>query len=58
MSEWQPPRSARDRLLEATEDGLLDPQVVVEMVARWLTSDEIIEMCDHNEINLARICSD
>jgi hypothetical protein len=58
MSEWQPPRSARDRLLEATEDGLLDPQEVIQMVARWLTSDEIIEMCDHNEINLARITGD
>ena len=37
---------------------MLDPQVVVEMVARWMTSDEIVEMCDHNEINLARICCD
>ena len=58
MNEWQPRRCARDRLLEATQDGLLDPQTVVEMVARWMTSDEIVEMCDHNEINLARICSD
>ena len=32
------------------------PRLVVEMMARWMTSDEIYDMCDHNEINLARIC--
>ena len=58
MNEWQPHRCARDRLLEATEDGLLAPQEVIQMVARWMTSDEIVEMCDHNEINLARIVGD
>ena len=51
-------RCGRDRLLEATEDGLLDPQSVLQMVARWMTSDEIYEMCDHNEINLARLTGD
>ena len=51
-------RCGRDRLLEATQDGLLDPQVVVEMCARWMTSAEIYEMFDHNEINLARILCD
>ena len=55
---YTPRRCARDRLLEATQEGLLDPQVVVEMVARRMTSDEIVEMCDHNEINMARICCD
>ena len=51
-------RCGRDRLLEATQDGYLDQQTVVEMVARWLTTDEIYEMCDHNEINHARITCD
>ena len=51
-------RCGRDRLLEATEDGYLDPQTVLQMVARWMTSDEIYEMCDHNEINLARLTGD
>ncbi len=55
---YTPRRCGRDRLLEATQDGYLDPQTVGEMLARWLTSDEIYEMCDHNELNLARICSD
>ena len=51
-------RCGRDRLLEATQDGYLDPQQVVEMVARWMTSDEIYEMCDQNEVNLARVTGD
>mgnify|MGYP001025885978 CR=1 FL=1 len=51
-------RCGRDRLLEATQTGMLDLQDVSEMVARWMTSDEIYEMCDANEINLARICGD
>jgi len=28
------------------------------MVAKWLTSDEVYEMCTHNEINLARMTGD
>ena len=55
---YTPRRCGCDRLLEATQDGLLDPQVVVEMCARWMTSDEIYDMCDHNEVNLARITCD
>ena len=51
-------RCGRDRLLEATQDGYLDPQTVVEMVARWMTSEEIYDMCDQNEINLARATGD
>ena len=51
-------RCGRDRLLEATQDGYLDPQTVVEMVARWMTSEEIYDMCDQNEINLARMTGD
>ena len=55
---YTPRRCGRDRLLEATQEGMLDPQMIVEMMARWMTSDEIYEMCDHNEINLARITCD
>jgi len=57
-STYQRPRCGRDRILEATQDGLLDPQMVVEMMTRWMTSDEIYEMCDANEINLARMVGD
>ena len=51
-------RCGCDRLLEATQDGYLDPQTVVEMVARWMTSEEIYDMCDQNEVNLARATGD
>ena len=51
-------RCGRDRLLEATQDGMLDPQDVVEMCAGWMTSAAIYAMCSANEINLARLCGD
>tara|TARA_B100001750_G_C14931277_1_gene314250 strand:+ start:57 stop:266 length:210 start_codon:yes stop_codon:yes gene_type:complete len=51
-------RCGRDRLLEAVQDGYLDSEDIVEVMARWMTSDDIYEMCDANEINLARICGD
>ena len=51
-------RCGRDRLLEATQAGYVDPQTVVEMGARWMTSEEIYDMCDQNEVNLARATGD
>ena len=45
-------RAARARLCEAVQEGLLDPDYFVTMVAKWMTNDDIIEMCDANEINL------
>jgi hypothetical protein len=53
-----PDRCGRDRLLEATEWEYLDAKEVVKMCAKWMTSDEIYDMCDANEINLARILGD
>ena len=49
---WVPERDARERLCEAVQEGLLDPDMFVVMVAKWMTNDDIIEMCDANEINL------
>ena len=50
---WVPEdRDARERLCEAVQEGLLDPDMFVIMVAKWMTNDDIIEMCDANEINL------
>tara|TARA_B100001079_G_scaffold263826_1_gene267473 strand:+ start:652 stop:825 length:174 start_codon:yes stop_codon:yes gene_type:complete len=51
-------RDARERLCEAVQNGLLDPDYFVVMVAKWMTNDEIVEMCDANEINLARMCDE
>ena len=58
FGDGTPNRDGRDRLIEATQDGYLDAQTVVEMCAKWMTSDEIYDMCDVNEINLARIVGD
>ncbi len=51
-------RAARERLCEAVQEGLLDTDYFVVMVAKWMTNDEIVEMCDANEINLARMCGE
>ena len=51
-------RDARERLCEAVQNGLLDPDMFVVMVAKWMTNDDIVEMCDANEINLARMCGE
>ena len=45
-------RDARERLCEAVQEGLLDPDNFVVMVAKWMTNDEIVEMCDANQIKL------
>lgn len=57
-STYHRPLTGRDRIIAATQDGYLDPQEVVEMMARWMTSDEIYDMCDMHDINLARILGD
>jgi|TARA_Y100000310_G_scaffold216592_1_gene217633 hypothetical protein len=49
---WVPERDARERLCEAVQEGLLNPDMFVVMVAKWMTNDDIIEMMDANEINL------
>ena len=48
-------RDARERLCEAVQEGLLDPDMFVVMVAKWMTNDDIIEMMDANEINLRQL---
>ena len=52
---WVPERDARERLCEAVQEGLLDPDMFVVMVAKWMTNDDIIEMMDANEINLRQL---
>ena len=49
-------RDARERLCEAVQEGLLNHDYFVVMVAKWMTNDDIIEMCDANEINLKQLC--
>ena len=41
----------RDRLIELVEDGIVDPMMALTMCAKWMTSDEIGEMLDANELS-------
>ena len=43
---------SRDRLLEMVEEGLLCPNHVVLMFCKWNSRDDIIDMCEANEIEL------
>jgi hypothetical protein len=43
--------SARDRLIELVEDGMVDPVTAITMCAKWMTNDEIAEMLDQNELS-------
>ena len=43
---------SRDRLLEMVEGGLLCPHYVVFMFCDWNSRDDIIDMCEANEIEL------
>lgn len=43
--------SARDRLIELVDDGMLDPYEAVLMCAKWMTNAEVEEMLDANELS-------
>jgi len=45
-------QSARDRLLEMIEDGLVDRDYVIMAFVKWSTNDDVKEMCHANEIPL------
>ena len=45
-------RKATNKLLEMIDDGLLSTTSVVTMCLRWMSEDDVKEMCNANEINL------
>jgi len=45
-------RDARDRLLELVEEGMVDPNYVILAFCKWVTREDIEEMCHANEIEL------
>ncbi len=47
-----PVRETTNRVLEMIEEGLLDPKQVVLMCLKWMSEDEVKEMCKANEIDL------
>lgn len=45
-------RKYSNKFLEMVEEGLLDSVEAVRMCAKWMSEDDVKEMCKANEINL------
>lgn len=45
-------RKATNKLLEMVDNGLLNPMTVVTMCLKWMSEDDVEEMCTANEIYL------
>lgn len=47
-----PVREATNKVLEMVDNGILNPRDVVLMCLKWMSEDEVKEMCKANEIDL------
>jgi hypothetical protein len=45
-------REASNKLLEMVHEGLLSPTTVITMCLKWMSEDDVKEMCEANEIYL------
>ena len=45
-------REATNQLLEMIDEGFIDPKDVVMMCLKWMSEDDVSEMCRANEIFL------
>jgi hypothetical protein len=45
-------REVTNKLLELIDNYALDPRQVVLMCLKWMSEDDVREMCKANEINL------
>ena len=45
-------REATNKLLEMIDEQLLNPRDVLLMALKWMSEDDVKEMCKANEINL------
>lgn len=45
-------RSATNKVLEMVDNGILNPRDALLMALKWMSEDEVKEMCKANEINL------
>ena len=55
MTEY--PLKGRDRLYDLATEGVISRDTLVIMVCKWMTSDDIEEMLDANELS-ARFMED
>lgn len=44
-------RAATNKLLEMIDEGLINPRDVVTMCLKWMSEDDVKEMCKANEID-------
>jgi hypothetical protein len=45
-------RKATNKFIGLVEDRLLDPMDAIVMCAKWMSEDDIKEMCRANEVDL------
>jgi hypothetical protein len=45
-------RKATNKLLELVDDGMISAKDVVTMCLKWMSEDDVEEMCEANEIFL------
>ena len=45
-------RKATNKFIGLVEDHLLDPMDAIVMCAKWMSEDDIKEMCKANEVDL------
>lgn len=45
-------RVTTNKVLEMIDEGLLDPKQVVLMCLKWMSEEEVKEMCKANELDL------
>ena len=46
-------RKVTNKFIGLVEDHLLDPMDAIVMCAKWMSEDDIKEMCKANEVDLA-----
>lgn len=52
MAKYRGTRAATTRLLEMIEEGLLDRDMVIMACVKYMSEDDVADMCHANEIEL------
>lgn len=45
-------RKATNKLLEMAEEGVLSYEVIAQMALKWMSEDDVAEMCKAYEIDI------
>lgn len=52
QNDYRPVRAATNKVLEMIDEGLINPRDLVVMCLKWMSEDDVEEMCKANEIYL------